>query len=443
MSDKNKHLLITVLSVTLFSTSILADIEITEKNNNIFNSQVGAWYNIWMNPEKSNLPGKEAEDWSFSRYKAKYYEGDKEKNGFYDNGEGEVIKYQKEQIKFSGIDFLLIDWAPNYAAGNSELVAIKVFEQHDAKIAFALGGPLFKGGDADEMKAQADKVYKNFYEIYREKYFSINVAGKSKPLLVVYHAYDNKNKPIPAPYWKHESFHIGRATGRVESDDVTLDQYAWDKCNGGWWGWMQENQRVGSQVMIVSPGADTKKSDKLSGQLIPRLIPRDSWNATPQSGEILTYIKQWIGAIKNNPQFIMIVSWNDYNEKTHIEPSTPFYSSNRLLKSGSREGESWKDETGQHDPFLYVKITRAYSALRTKTPNKPRLLEGYYYRDQSSPAVSRVVGGKLIHVERMSEIEKGHPIIELPDNWLTQIKNNMADNKGATFVNSYIGVCNK
>ncbi len=357
-------------------------------------STIGCWYTPWWDPGS----GQPAVNWANARYCPYYKDSNNQLvYGYYTQTVLQTQKYQSEQMASVGIQFIVSDFTNGVGVGNSLSNTLQ-FLQNGLPAAAAIGGPLWNSANAtlDTINNAAQLESNNVYNTLvanQNNYFHFN----GLPLLVTYMAYDQGKATVPLPYWYDYRFSVARATGKVDANNPILNfatnGYNWD----AWWGWNVSNTVSSATCMAICPGFDTTHFGDGSGQSLSR-------------NQGSTYMDQWIAALKKNPQVIMISSWNDYNEENMIEPCNP------ISQPGA---PGWLDANGYQTSDLYLKITRAYTALKSK-----RLLSGYYYRDESNSRVYLVnSNNSLQSISQISQISPNSPIIKLPSNWLTQIRN--------------------
>jgi hypothetical protein len=121
----------------------------------------------------------------------------------------------------------------------------------------------------------------------------------------------------------------------------------------------------------------------------------------PREGGRL-YARTWLRVLKARPRFVTIADWNNFEEETAVEPSF-----------------NWEDPKGYATPDLYVRITRAYSRLRSET-----LTKGECYRDERSRKLYLFDGKRLI--ERKTAPARG-TVIAAPSGMLRRIEKRLKD----------------
>jgi hypothetical protein len=195
------------------------------------------------------------------------------------------------------------------------------------------------------------------------------------PLMVVY------TGPGQGDDWTDARFTIGLATGTVSGASALMK-------SRGLFGWVfDEPTPIDKRVMGVMPGWAT---DHLGRATTP--IPRE--------GGAL-FRRQWLRAIKEDPELIVINSWNDFAEETAIEPAV------RIVAGA----ESWSDSYATECPAFYAEMARGYSLLRWG------LEIDTYVREESDDRVFLVGAKGLTHQLAMP---KCHPVLYVPDGYLAQ-----------------------
>ncbi|QDU72644.1 hypothetical protein [Mucisphaera calidilacus] len=353
----------------------------------VYQATVGAWWTPFYDLNSS----EPAKNWADTRYDA-YHSNPSGQTalGTYSSGWVQTIDSQIAQMKAAGIDFVLSDLTNGVGNGMSETEIL--IQRNTIPVAAAIGGPLWFGGPtpADvqaQMQLEVDAVWNKLAN--QPNY----VQYEGQPLLVAYASYDQGTQNMLLPFWGDSRFNVQRATGRLDAANANLDldQLPWDS----WWGWLNEDQFASPTAMVVSPGYDTVHLRGSAG------FKKDRFD-----GEV--YIQQWLGAIANDPDFVIIASWNDYNEENHIEPSEP-------RVTGAPQ---WKDINGFQTSDLYVQLTQGYTALRANV-----LIEGFYYSEESSSDIYRLEQGSLIYIGAVSQIEPNSAVVRLPGSLLTDIRN--------------------
>jgi len=392
-----------VYSIAIFATSKLAHADLSFSGAAPFSSTIGVWYTPWWDPNHA----EDAVNWNLSRYNPQWT--DKQgmqreeqyslniSNGLSDD----VLQWQADLMQDVGIEFILTDLTNGDVGGNSIDNTERFQALNQVQVAAAIGPALqnislpLSEVDA-QTQALTDIVYNRL--VTRGNYFETapnDNPGITKPLLVTFSGYDNGNVPIPDWADAGDRFAMQRATGAVDPANPNLDFSLYGNQWDSWWGWITEDTFASTTAMSVSPGFDTVHFRGAAG-----VVQARGNNGTFFQG-------QWIDALKNNPDTVIISSWNDYNEETHIEPSVAI--------PGEPTVE-FLDINGNPAPTLYTDIVKAYSSLKDR-----KLLEGFYYKDESSPDIYQVVGGNLQYIPTLPQIQAGSAVVTLPNEWLADI----------------------
>ena len=377
----------------------------------IYTSKVGSWYTpIWQGVPGAGGPC--VDHWlTESRFTPLL--------GHYDLSDNAIINSHRAWMKTAGIDFLLLDMTNGLGADNGCIKSntLDFYANNDAAdggipAGVAIGHALWSsnestcGAGLTMQQVEANEVYTTMVRPsaggadggVASSYFN----WKGKPLLVVFNSYDQSSadaSTLCAPDWSDPRFSVGYAAGYVEPTSETLRSH-----HREWWGWASWSTpwlgETLNEVMVVSPGWNTSH--------LLREHPHGP--VAREDGEY--FMRGWLRSIQNNPQNIMIASWNDFAEETAIEPA--------LLKPdagfhepGMVAPDPWLDAQGNSYPFLYLDIATAYGQLRTG------LLPGYYYRDEDDPRVFRVNAGTL---QYQSAMPSQAAVVFLPAGTLSHLR---------------------
>lgn len=439
----NRRLLACLLCLTSAVTAATgpARADIVFGGPAVYEAAVGVWWTPFFDPSlpdtEINAQGvqvnNQAKNWSFVRYNA-YFENDAGNIalGKYFSTKTNTIDYQIEQIDDLGFDFVVADLTNGVGEGKQgainfitrlETLSTAQGSSIDLEFAAAMGGPLWKpqydaygqlitGSALNQLvQNEADAVWNELVmeagtSIQRSSYFEVeDGAGVLRPLMLTYMDYDNQNY-LPFPLWYDFRFVIERATGLVSNDNPNLDfvdnGYNWN----AWWGWLSESQVLSPSAMLISPGFDT---DHFKGA---------GAGVTKDRMDGAVYTDQWLTAIAEDPDFIIVSSWNDYNEETHIEPCEPILSWISPITDTPNPPLPFLDINGFQTSDLYRQHTRAYLALRDNT-----LIEGFYYTDNNTPNIYVVDGPDLVLIGALGQIAPNSAVVTLPVGVLDPILN--------------------
>ncbi|MEM6748857.1 MAG: hypothetical protein AAF612_00135 [Planctomycetota bacterium] len=367
----------------------------------LYEAEVAAWWTPFFDTGSA----EQARNWGLTRYDAVHVDPSGQPAvGQYDSGSVANIDNQIAQMRSAGIDFVISDLTNGYGAGGSETELF--LSRGTMPVAAAIGGILqrpigHQGLTLAEMEAIADAEVETVWSRLVSP-FPNYATQDGKPLMITYMAYDGGLAGVPLPFYDDPRFNVERATGLLDSADPDLDLANFGNQWDSWWGWNVDGQIDSPTAMVVSPGHDTVHFKPATG------VEKDR-----QNGEV--YADTWINAIKQDPEYVVVASWNDLNEENHIEPSRP------SSQTTYDPAPAWTDIHGNQTDDLYLQMTRAYTALRSNV-----LLEGYYYGEETGPDIYQVQGGQLVLIGAVAHIAAQSAIVKLPDDLITDIATNRA-----------------
>lgn len=347
-----------------------------KKGEPYYSSQVGTWFTVWWTAKgEKTFDHWTRKDWT--RVRPVDY-------GYYSSGDENYLASVLIRLNYIGIDFIALD-DTNGHWNDHGLIAenmASVFNMADRlgamapKVAVCSGGPL-REGDIEEQRRELDAYYDEYVKKHPDAYYN----WKGKPLAVMYLA-GSAGKRI-----EDDRFTIRYGTGLATWQNRTKNTEVF-KTQGNW-AWVFDLQNPGSEVMGAQPGYN-KAHQGSSMKFVER-----------RSGA--HYIEQWLAAIKQNPECIIIPSYNDHAEETGWEATVPV---RPAIASAAQ------DVPGE-DPYIYEKITEGYLALRYG------FIEGFYYRVENSEQVFVYKNGTLEKTEAPNPIKE--PVIVLPEGYLNWV----------------------
>jgi hypothetical protein len=296
--------------------------------------------------------------------------------GRYTAGDPLVIADHYAQFRGLGVDFLVMD--DTNCAGND---GGRINENIRAWFDFMDGRPVAERipiciGGGGEMRGEGRSGQQRAADFYwtawarRPSYFHLN----GKPLLLV----DTDDNYGPGDF-DDTRFAVRWAYNGDNHESMAKRRT---------WGWgSYEPAPILPECMSIWPGHRFPKPVEEKG-LDPLEEPREG-------GQL--YVRMWLRVLKARPQYVTVADFNNFEEETSIEPSY-----------------TWEDARGHAVPDLYMRITRAYSRLRTET-----LVKGEYYRDEDKPEVYLFDGRTLVYQGAMP---RRAAVILMPSGMLDRIR---------------------
>jgi len=287
---------------------------------------VGAHYFAWYN-------AKTREHWGDNpRYG---HVGDKPQGGFYTSTSKRIIKNQLEEMDAAGIDFITVNWTiSSDGVSKSELKATKtmleLIKQHRYKVKICILFSIY----TDHPRALDDAL--NIYEAVssNKAYFKL---GDKKPLFIFITPYF-----FYAPFLKLNKFKENKKdvwffAGSLFPIKNNIPEHMVNLFNGNYIACptafngaetdfyeLEKEYRIACgrkknvRIFTVSPGHDDRHlEDPDREKHLFRYVCR-------QSGKV--YKRMWEKAlsVKPAPEMILIDSFNEYHETSHIESSEKY-----------------------------------------------------------------------------------------------------------------------
>jgi hypothetical protein len=221
---------------------------------------------------------------------------DKPVLGFYDSQNTSLIRQHLEWFRELRIDFLIISWwGPDSYEDNSTKVIFSLIEQEHSPIEIAIMVEAYDRHGVYNFTAMYDHINDKFAS--RSNYMKLN----GKPLVLFFNDINmTGNKAL------QDAIHSdGRFNSKIVGHSNYVDWYAWRPCS-----------------------VDSETYQKVSADGFTCVEPRydDSYlgrnNTFDKDYSEGLYDKQWKWAIENNTNLsiVAIYSWNEYHERSQIEP---------------------------------------------------------------------------------------------------------------------------
>jgi len=310
----------------------------------------------------------------------------------YDSGDPETIDRHLQMIANAGFRFLLFDLTNNV---NTDFIKVRALEvcrriqlfnsrrrpEEHLKFAVAVGGIQFtKPVLPKVLEDEADSVWTDFVNEFSSDYFK----WKGKPLLVAY--MDASQRSAWAAYKNHQStdrFHIGNAQGIVESSN-----------EAGFFGWGLKATIPHPEVMGVMPGWQNK------------------YDAFVSRKKGAFFNKGWQAVINQQPELVIVNSFNEFAEETGVEPAE---SRGGIGRRAAKE--PWTDWYGEPVKDWFWTMTIQWNHLY----QYGCFLDGTYAREVNASDVYRYAAKSTSFIYQES-LPHGQPILEVPAGWLERGK---------------------
>ncbi|RLG82426.1 MAG: hypothetical protein DRO40_07755 [Thermoprotei archaeon] len=246
---------------------------------------------------------------------------DKPYIGYYDSDNPETITWQLKLISEAGIDLVVFSWwGPNSFEDNTTKVIVKYLNGYGLKFAIMVE-PYLGQEPSLYNKTFWENVLgyikNNYIDKYREDYFHLN----GKPLVLAFN-------PIGMNYNPSNDF--PDYTIRITGNDIDNAGYQdWDY----WPDYIDPNSvelriRKDGYVSIIPRFDDThfRAPGTCIDQNYTQGLYEKEW--------------EWILEHKDSINIVMVTSWNEYHERTMVEPHY--------------------DNTSNVDPFYIYDLTKRY-----------------------------------------------------------------------------------
>ena len=267
-----------------------------------------AYYYIWYTPT------------SWNRAKSDY-----PLLGRYDSGDANVMRKQIQWAKESGIDGFIVSWKSTTSLDQRLATLVRVADEEQFKL-----GIIYQGLDFERHPVPVAQVAEDL-ETFADRYAD-DPAFKifDKPLVVWSGTWEFSARQV------QEGTHLARSrllvlgSGRNTRDYERIAPYV----DGNAYYWSSVNpdtfpdyqgklDEMGGAVhdhagLWVAPAAAGFDARQLGGKTV---VDR-------KDGDTLR--TEWSAAVKSSPDAVGVISWNEFSENSHIEPSRTYQ--DRYLK---------------------------------------------------------------------------------------------------------------
>lgn len=263
--------------------------------------------------------------------------------GFYDSYNRTVIRWQLKLIKEAGIDFIVFSWWGPYSfEDNTTKIIVKYLKDYNLKFAIMIE-PYLGNNDPSIYnrsfwKNVLNYIESNYVKPYKDIYFYLN----GKPLVLAFNPIGMKYNP-PNDFINYTIRIIGNDIDNAKYQDWDL----WPDYLAPWVTDKNIDLRVRKDGYVaMTPRFDDRIFCTLEMRIncSQRLIdPNYALNAYEKEWK-------WILTHKDLVKIIVIYSWNEYHERSMIEPHS--------------------DNTANVNPFYVYNLTKQYiKELRKSIPH--------------------------------------------------------------------------
>jgi hypothetical protein len=263
----------------------------------------------------------------------------------YDSSDPQVISKQVEQAQGAGIDgFISSWWGPGSDTDHNLKKLLEIANEKNFKVSIyfeTLAGP--NGAPLDETHIRNWLAY--FIKEYGNHHALMKVNGK--PLIMIW-----ASATVPLDTWSRVF-----ASLREEGLDAVYLAMGYDLNNLSVFDGLHD-YGIFNYPDLTQTYLSTSKTIRNYSLLADQTTPK-IWAATVQPGYDDTlqptrqgqikermngdfYRSTWQAAIKSDPDWIFITTWNEWWEHTHIEPGELY--GDQYLKITKEYADKWKGE---------------------------------------------------------------------------------------------------
>lgn len=256
-----------------------------------------AYYYIWFDPS------------SWDRAKTDY-----PILGRYSSDDSHVMEQHIQWAKRAGIDGFIVSWKSNDKLNSRLAKLVEVADREDFKLTI-----IYQGLDFDRNPLLIEKVEADL-EYFNEKYANHVVFNMFGPPVVIWSGtWKFSREEIERVAQQPREFSLLSSEKNVEgyervADLVDGDAYYWSSVALDTPGYPEKLKAMSEAVhanngLWIAPAAPGFDAGTIGGT---RIIERN---------EGQTLLAQLDVAMKSNPDALGLISWNEFSENSHIEPS--------------------------------------------------------------------------------------------------------------------------
>ena len=258
--------------------------------------KVGLFYYVWYTGELGKDHWNGSSGWTVV---------DTPLLGFYNSSDPKVIKQHLEWFKELGIDFLIISWwGPNSFEDNATKTIFSMVKQYDYPIQIAIMVEAYNWSGEYNFNA----IYDYINDTYVAQYGSIYMKLNDLPLVCFFNDNINMTKTEEN---RTAIYSVTGFSARIVGQSDYVDWYAWRPCNGDNEGYPNIFPKLSKDdFTCIEPRYD---DSHIGGN-----------NTFDENYTDGLYDQQWRTAQEymdqGNLSIVAIYSWNEYHERSEIEP---------------------------------------------------------------------------------------------------------------------------
>jgi prefoldin subunit 5 len=290
----DKRQLLAVVLISIFAFSIFS---IKPSSCSASKAKVGLFYYVWYEGGLGNGHWNSSQGWTVV---------DTPLLGFYNSSDPSLIRQHLKWFEELGVDFLIISWwgsstlqGYEFADTTTRLV-FDLINETNSPIKITLMVEDFNQSGTYDFAAIYDYIYDNYATRYVNEFFDLN----GKPLVCWWNS-DVTNTSDSRQRIGNDSRFVARIIGHHDY----VDWYAWRPCSVD-----------DEDYPITLPKLSKDGFTCIEPRYDDSHIGRSSTFDDDYSEGV--YDRQWTWALKqgSNLSIIAIYSWNEYHERSQIEP---------------------------------------------------------------------------------------------------------------------------
>ena len=260
--------------------------------------KVGLFYYVWYTGELGKDHWNGSSGWTVV---------DTPLLGFYNSSDPKVIKQHLDWFKELGIDFLIISWwGPHSFEDNATKTIFSIVKQYDYPIQITIMVEAYNWSGIYDFKT----IYNYINDTYVVPYPSICLKLNDLPLVCIW----NDNINMTATQANRDAIHnVTGFTARIVGQSDYVDWYAWRPCSTD-----QDSEGYPNIFPKLSMDGFTCIEPRYDDSHIGGSSTFDENYTDGLYDEQWRTVQEY--ADQGNLSIVAIYSWNEYHERSQIEP---------------------------------------------------------------------------------------------------------------------------